>query len=113
MTALPDKTPYTVPLMTLATEGSLLIHVTSVKVALFGVRVGIRERLSPTESILAVSFSVTAVTAMGLTVTAHWAATGSASAWQVMTALPMPTVVTCPPLTTATEVSLLDQVTSG
>jgi predicted secreted protein len=105
----------TPPADTVATDGSLLVHVTALLVAFSGAMVAVNvSGLSPTVLVSVVLFNVTLVTgiAAACTVTAQVAVFPPSCVVTVIVDFPSPMKFTTPPAdTVATDGSLLVQVT--
>ena len=114
--ALPDDTPVTFPVVsTVATFVLLLVHSTSLFVALLGLIVATKLSLAPVTKFSAVLFKVTPVTDITgfFTVTLHVATLDPSFVFTVIVALPADTPVTFPVVSTvATFVLLLVHSTS-
>jgi hypothetical protein len=109
MVAVPTLWAVTTPSLTLATDPSVLDQVTVLSVASSGFTVAVRVTVSPAFKVALGLLSVTLVTGVGTTVTAHVALLSPDFA--VIVAVPTLCAVTTPALTLATDPSVLDQVT--
>ena len=112
--AVPLPTAVTFPFATVATDCTELVHVTDLFVALLGKTVAVSVSLSPISNVKEVLLSDTEVTsttsdAGSLTVTVQIAVL-PLCAVAVIVVAPSDLAVTFPPLTDATEESVLDHV---
>ena len=110
--AVPGATAVTLPPLTVATELLLVLQYTVLLVASEGLMVAVRVEVSPVVRLSEVLSRVTPVTAItgSVTVTVQFASLPFTDA-AVMVAVPGATAVTLPPLTVATELLLVLQVT--
>ena len=113
--AVPLPTAVTLPFATVATDWAELVHVTDLSVALLGKTVAVSVSLSPISKVRAVLLSDTEVTSMisgagSLTVTVQVALFPLLVA-AVTVAVPLPTAVTLPSATVATDCMELVHVT--